>query len=276
MYRNDESLHAAEIDGVLMQSRGSVFGETVFYCSRGIRRSVRNASRISELGFIWPDDLKPVPEAVLKAFLPGGIVPGSYPNGFRTKGITSSLDMRELLGSSVYGYGLEIGAGSSPFPVALGATVRYADIFPFEVLRRSLYPGQNPHDLVCPEYVTNIKTLAGIPDSSFDFIVACHVIEHTNNPIAAIESCYRVLRSGGTLILVVPDMTRTFDRKRELTSLSHLIEDYESPSEERDLAHYVDFYTNAFPVPSGTNILEHAVKQQRDSVDIHYHTFDYK
>ena len=262
--------------GVLLQSRGSVFGENVFFCCDGVRHSTRSSSRIEELGFSWPDDVLQVPESVLKAFLPGGMVPGLWPNSFETEGINSSVDMREIIGCSFHGIGLEFGAGASPFPVSLACTVRYADAFSYESLRAGLYPGQLAHDLIRPDYVADIKTLSGIPDESFDFIVACHVIEHTNNPLAAIGSCHRALKYGGSLALVVPDMAKTFDSKRTLTSLSHLILDYEEPSSDRDREHYEEFYSMAFELPSDVNLFDFAAQKQIEDGDIHYHTFTYE
>lgn len=262
-------------EGVLLQSRGSVFDENVYFCCRGIRHSVRSVSRIQELGFIWPEDVIQVPESVLKALLPGGIIPGEWPNAFNTKGITSSLDMREMIGSTLSGIGLEFGAGASPFPVSLDSNVRFADMFSYESLKSAMYPGQQAHDLIRPDYVTDIKTLVGIPDASFDFIIACHVIEHTNNPIEAIDSCYRALKPGGSLVLVVPDMTKTFDSKRVSTTLEHLIEDYERPSRERDLEHYEEFYLKAFEIPAECNLVDYASEKQAEGGDLHYHAWTY-
>jgi 2-polyprenyl-3-methyl-5-hydroxy-6-metoxy-1,4-benzoquinol methylase len=120
-----------------------------------------------------------------------------------------------------------------------------------------MYSGQTTHDLIRLDYVTDIRTLAGVSDASLDFIVACHVIEHTNNPIGAIDSCYRALKPGGSLVLVVPDMNKTFDSKRELASLAHFIEDCQNSSLERDRGYYEEFYTKAFEMPAGSNLLEY-------------------
>jgi hypothetical protein len=71
-------------------------------------------------------------------------------------------------------------------------------------------------------------------------------------------------------------MTRTFDSKRTLTTLAHLIEDYEMPSVERDRSHYEEFYAKAFEVPAGSNLLEYAAWKQAEGGDIHYHTWTYE
>ena len=42
-------------------------------------------------------------------------------------------------------------------------------------------------------------------DNSFDFIVSSEVIEHTPDPLRAIDELYRVLRPGGKLVLTTPN-----------------------------------------------------------------------
>ena len=46
-------------------------------------------------------------------------------------------------------------------------------------------------------------------DHTLDYVVASHVLEHVANPIAALAECYRVIRPGGILYLVVPDRRAT-------------------------------------------------------------------
>ena len=63
------------------------------------------------------------------------------------------------------------------------------------------------------------------------------MVEHTANPIKAIKEWMRVLKNKGSLIIVFPDKDRTFDNKRPVTSLNHLIDDYVANTEEDDLTH---------------------------------------
>lgn len=263
------------LPGVLLRSPLSEFGDKVFYVERGYRHWVRDGEWLKRNGFNWFTDIFDVEPGILYCFLNGGIAP-IYNKSDLGKPDQSSVDIREIAASRLYGTGVEFGAGASPFPVPLECKVRFADMFSYESLKNTMYPGQQAHDLISPDYVTDIKTLAGIPDSSLDFIVACHVIEHTNNPIAAIDSCYRALKPGGTLVLVVPDMTKTFDSKRVLTTLDHLIEDYETPSRERDLEHYEEFYTKAFEIPSDAKLDDYAAQKQAEGGDLHYHTWTFE
>jgi predicted SAM-dependent methyltransferase len=261
--------------GVLLRSQASEFGDKVYYVDRGRRHWVRDGEWLKRNGFNWSTDVVDVAPEILYCFLNGGIAPINSSSDLGKPNL-SSVDVREIAACNLRGTGMEFGAGASPFPVPLHCNVLYADAFSYESLQAGMYPGQTAHDLIRPDYVTDIQTLAGVSDASLDFIVACHVIEHTNNPIGAIDSCYRALKPGGSLVLVVPDMNKTFDSKRELTSLAHLIEDYQNPSLERDRAHYEEFYSKAFEMPAGSNLLEYVSQKQAEGGDLHYHTWTYE
>ena len=279
--KHSKFAHKGEADmkkslpGLLLRSPTSEFGDKVFYVDRGRRHWVRDGEWLKRNGFNWFADVGDVKPEILYCFLNGGIAPIHDRSDLKKPNL-SSVDVREISASRLHGSGVEFGAGASPFPVPLECNVHFADPFSYETLKTVMYPGQQAHDLIRPDYITDIKTMAGIPDASLDFIVACHVIEHTNNPITALDSCYRALKLGGSLVLVVPDMIKTFDSKRALTTLAHLIEDYELPSRERDLEHYEEFYTKAFEIPSDANLKDYAAQKQIEGGDLHYHTWTFE
>src|SRR5262249_38602818 len=65
-----------------------------------------------------------------------------------------------------------------------------------------------------------------------------HVLEHTEDPIAALHSLVRVLRPSGILFLTLPDPRRTFDELRPRTSVEHVLRDHqEGPHVSRE-QHY--------------------------------------
>ncbi len=43
-----------------------------------------------------------------------------------------------------------------------------------------------------------------ISDSEIDCVISCHAFEHIESPAVALSECYRILRSGGLLKIVVP------------------------------------------------------------------------
>jgi SAM-dependent methyltransferase len=174
---------------------------------------------------------------------PGGPVPrkwcssDSIPQG--------SYDLREWIVSSLTGCGLEFGAGSAPLPVPLDCQVKYADYLPPEEVRARKAKAATA-DFVQLDYVMGIEDPHFATDASLDFVIASHVIEHVRNPLRALHEVHGKLKSGGRLVLIVPDMRRTFDRRRPCTSLDHLVLDYESPDRGRDLEHYVEFFWNVY------------------------------
>ena len=82
--------------------------------------------------------------------------------------------------------------------------------------------------------------LSQFQDESFDFVIINHVLEHLYDPISAIGECFRVLRTGGSLVLAVPDKRFTFDKKRPLTSAKTLLERHKSSQSEPLLCDYED------------------------------------
>ena len=125
-----------------------------------------------------------------------------------------------------------------------------------------------------PEIQAKFEDLSVIPDGSLDFVVSCHVIEHTRDPIGTIAGAWRKLRPGGSVVLVVPEMTRTFDKHRALTPLSHMVEDYRSvdPERLRDQAHFQEFYKKAFVTPPESFEATWRAKWE-EAYPIHYHTW---
>jgi SAM-dependent methyltransferase len=53
--------------------------------------------------------------------------------------------------------------------------------------------------------ITSDITKAGLPQASFDVVRLSHVLEHVNNPSETISKCWELLKSGGKLLLAVPN-----------------------------------------------------------------------
>jgi SAM-dependent methyltransferase len=236
-----------------------------------------SAEWLAENGFVWPDDVQTVSPSIIDAFSTGQRAPMRYSDEQRRNPPRHSTGvMREIAVSRLHGVGIEVGAGASPMPVPLDCVVRYADIFSMDELQQHWYEGQHPDELLLPDIQASLDDMSAVPDGSVDFIVACHVIEHVSDPIGALENNWAKLRPGGSLVYAVPDMTRTFDRDRKLTTLAHLVEDNADPQtrRERDKAHFQEFYRLALPLPAH----EYAAGWMRkwsDAFPIHYHTWTY-
>ena len=147
-----------------------------------------------------------------------------------------------LVLSALEGSGIEIGAFHSPLAAGPGATVRYVDLFPAALARR-YFPEVPPEAaIVSPDLVAPADALP-LPESSQDFVLTSHLLEHVADPIAALVEWHRVLKPGGILFLRLPDQRGTFDKARKRTELAHLVQDHADPPSstarrERELDHY--------------------------------------
>ncbi|WPF88252.1 methyltransferase domain-containing protein [Cyanobacterium aponinum AL20118] len=87
------------------------------------------------------------------------------------------------------------------------------------------------------QYVAEASNLEFIRNSSYDFVLSSHCIEHLANPIQGLSEWIRVLKENGLLVLVVPHKDGTFDHRRPVTSLEHLIQDFDNQIDESDMTH---------------------------------------
>ncbi|WP_434449061.1 methyltransferase domain-containing protein [Lentzea sp. E54] len=90
------------------------------------------------------------------------------------------------------------------------------------------------------QYVAEATDLNMIADETYDFVLSSHVVEHTANPILALSEWIRVLKDQGTLVLIAPHLEGTFDRNRPVTTLAHMIEDFEQKTPETDTTHLAE------------------------------------
>jgi SAM-dependent methyltransferase len=172
------------------------------------------------------------------------------------------------------GQGIEIGGLHRPLPLYEGATVKYVDRLSTEEVRR-YYPRVSDQTQVTVDIVDDGETLRTISDASVDFVIANHMLEHTRNPIATIETFLRVTKPGGCIFMAIPDKRYTFDSKREITPFAHLCEDYRRGPEWSDRAHYEDWVRNVGKQPTeeaALKLIEECLAQQ---TNIHFHVWTF-
>jgi SAM-dependent methyltransferase len=87
------------------------------------------------------------------------------------------------------------------------------------------------------QYIAEAIDLSMVASRTYDFVLSCHSIEHTANPLKALTEWMRVLKDSGRVLLVVPHKEGSFDHRRPVTSLPHLIEDFKRNTKEDDMTH---------------------------------------
>jgi len=176
---------------------------------------------------------------------------------------------RRRLAAWLRGDGIEIGALNCPLWVTEDAHVRYVDRLPIEEQRRQ-YPELAEKPLAPVDVLATAEDLTGIADASVDFVIANHLLEHLEDPIAGLLEFQRVLKPGGVVYLALPDQRQTFDRHRDLTSVEHLLREHEQGATANRRDHYRDWAGNVLGVEPAD--LESRVDNlMADGYSIHFH-----
>ena len=142
----------------------------------------------------------------------------------------------------MHGFGLEIGALHKPFD--LDATVIYLDCKSKEELLEQYKNDAKVSRIKHVHLKAPGDSFPFICSNIFDFVCSCHVLQYLSNPGRAIEEWLRVLKPGGLIYIIVPDKRYCFDRRRETTTIEHLIDEYTSNIREISRLHYEDYIIN--------------------------------
>lgn len=190
------------------------------------------------------------------------------------RGLNEINGMRFALASQYcIGRGIEVGAGNRPFPLPPGSIAMYGDSRDHAELKE--YFGSQV-DMV--QSHIDAETFDGVEKNSADFIISAHVIEHLLDPIGSIQAISTTLKFGGHAIVVAPEMTQTFDHDRPVTTLQHVMSDYEDGGRSTRLQAYIEHVRFVHPLYN-TPIPDHLVdlearKIMEARMDIHVHAWN--
>lgn len=217
--------------------------------------------------------IRPVGHSEIESLKIGPYLPRrSFPND------VLSLDhngYRQYFSRTLFGTGVEFGAGPRPMTLPARCRVRYADIFDAdEFAEKSTSMGGKDDTAIFMDIdlQDSMDEMSTIENNSIDFVIGSHVIEHVRSPFRAIDNAYKRLRDGGCMLLVVPDRDRTFDVNRSITTFDHHLADYYLPSRERDLEHFLEGSRIVEGFESD-GLKERAFDRWEKRVDTHMHTF---
>ena len=146
------------------------------------------------------------------------------------------------MGGYCHGIGVEIGALHRPVKLPPDTRAFFLDRLTEVDLRRE-YPDIASEEFA-PVHLRGDAEALPLRDSSVSFLIASHLFEHLENPIAALKEFERVLKPHGILYLGIPDSRVTFDRTRQPTTVEHLLEEYATGPERNRWPHYLDWATH--------------------------------
>jgi SAM-dependent methyltransferase len=177
---------------------------------------------------------------------------------------------RTRIARHLTGSGVEIGAGHWPFPTPEAVEhVTFVSRHRPEDERRLFPEVPTEHNFGRVDVIADIDNdgLCEFADDSQDFVIASHVLEHLAAPIAGFEEMLRVTRPGGMVIIVLPDRRFTFDKHRDGTPLSHLLEEHTAGIRDVSDEHIRDFLVKTGE-PNAPTEADLALHRER-SVHVH-------
>jgi len=128
------------------------------------------------------------------------------------------------------------------------------------------------------QWVLEGLDLSAVPDASYDFVLSCHMLEHTANPLRVLNEWKRVLRDGGTLLLVLPHRDGSFDHRRPITSVEHLLEDFRNNVGEDDRTHLQEIVElhdlRRDPEQASEEDFQKWISENETNRGAHQHVFD--
>jgi len=104
------------------------------------------------------------------------------------------------------------------------------------------------------------------------------VLEHIANPLRALHTWRRVIGPDATIVLVVPHRDGTFDHRRPVTSLDHILNDFANDVAETDDTHLNEILQlHDLSHDAGAGPRDAFVKRAANNIryrSLHHHVFD--
>ncbi|WP_342152419.1 methyltransferase domain-containing protein [Methylorubrum sp. SB2] len=128
------------------------------------------------------------------------------------------------------------------------------------------------------QFIAEATDLSAVPAGAYEVVLSSHTIEHTANPLKALAEWRRVLTPDGLLVLIAPHKDRTFDHRRPVTRLDHLIADREAGTGEDDRTHLAEILAlHDLGRDPGVGSREKFARRSQDNLThraLHHHVFD--
>lgn len=78
--------------------------------------------------------------------------------------------------------------------------------------------------------------IRGVADGTYAFLFASHCLEHIANPLKALFEWTRIVADGGYIVLILPEKSKCFDHRRNVSSFATIMNQYRNNVGEDDLS----------------------------------------
>jgi hypothetical protein len=180
------------------------------------------------------------------------------------------------------GFGLEVGALSSPFKFSRNTKVDYADVYTADEVENELNQIPIPNlyigKLIQPTVKLNQPRFGfdSVPDNHYDFVFSSHVLEHSPNILYSLQESIRIVKKSGVVYGVIPDKNYTYDVMRQTVPLDVLVQRFKNQEFDIPTAYVEDLLMNTTNHPmyedKTTARLEELI--QNPSSMHHYFVYD--
>lgn len=84
--------------------------------------------------------------------------------------------------------------------------------------------------------VNDATNICSVENETYDFCFSSHCLEHIANPLKAVSEWLRIVKSGGYVIMILPEKKYCFDHDRDNSVFSTLLSQYLKNVGEDDLS----------------------------------------
>lgn len=128
------------------------------------------------------------------------------------------------------------------------------------------------------QYIVEANAMGCLPSDYYDFVLASHMLEHTANPVLALSEWQRMLKDQGSIVMLLPFKDGSFDHRRPVTTMEHLIADFTCGMTEDDLTHMPEILAlhDLERDPEAGNLADFKARSMRNFENrcFHHHVFD--
>lgn len=114
------------------------------------------------------------------------------------------------------------------------------------------------------------KQIWELIDKQYELILSSHVLEHIANPIKFLKLAYD--KTSKYILTIVPDPRYMWDSSRPITTIEHLVQDFNNDTDENDITHLYESYIPGHPWYKHIEH-EHKFFDNGKYRVLHHHTF---